>query len=257
MKNYLILSFALFFIFSCGKDEPTPTTNTNTGTSTIQTLNCDSISYSSTFTKGTLATNVSATLPYKGANGGTFSAISIASTGVTGLTASATAGTLANGNGKLTLKINGTPSSNGTANFSINLGGKTCTFSAIILNKLDTPNLVGNYTIYEIVDASYNNGFDTIIKSQINGTVTKKNANPLIYNLKQATRTPIPDWVAAFGQNMGDWDTDIKYSKDTFRIPDLAFFHGGVIYNKDSFKLTYSFGGYDGGYYVTQTWKRK
>ena len=257
MKNYLILSFTLLFILSCGKDEPTTTTNTNTGTSTIQTLNCDSITYSSAFTKGTLATNISATLPYKGANGGTFSAISIASTGVTGLTASAAAGTLANGNGKLTLKINGTPNSNGTANFSINLGGKTCTFSATVLTKLDTPNLVGNYTVYEIVDASFNNGKDTIIKSQINGVVTKVIQNPVTYNFKSATRTPSPDWVSAFSQDMSDWDTEIKYSKDTFRIPALAAFHGGIVYNKDSFYFSYSFGGNDGVYGVKQIWKRK
>lgn len=50
-------------------------------------------------------------IPYSGGNGGTYSSgTPIASTGVTGLTATLQSGTLANGNGFLTYYVSGTPS---------------------------------------------------------------------------------------------------------------------------------------------------
>jgi hypothetical protein len=77
-----------------------------------------------------------ATLPYTGGNGFAYSTgLPIVSTGVTGLTATLQAGTLANGSGDLLFIISGTPVSAGTANFSINFGGYSCSFG---LNVYDT-----------------------------------------------------------------------------------------------------------------------
>ncbi|SIR02411.1 hypothetical protein SAMN05880574_1561, partial [Chryseobacterium sp. RU37D] len=42
------------------------------------------------------------------------------------------AGTLANGSGSLAYTISGTPSSSGTANFTVNFGGQICTFSVSV-----------------------------------------------------------------------------------------------------------------------------
>ena len=53
----------------------------------------------------------------------------MASTGVTGLTATLAAGTLANGAGSVTYTITGTPASAGTATFAITLGGQSCSFT--------------------------------------------------------------------------------------------------------------------------------
>jgi hypothetical protein len=53
------------------------------------------------------------------------SAQSVSSTGVTGLTATLSAGTFASCS--LTYTISGTPASSGTASFALSIGGKTCT----------------------------------------------------------------------------------------------------------------------------------
>lgn len=97
----------------------------------VATLNCTSGTSTGTYTQGTVS-NGTKVINYTGGNGRPYGAISIASAGVTGLTATAPAGTLANGNGSITLNINGTPSSSGTATFTLNLGGQTCTFSVTV-----------------------------------------------------------------------------------------------------------------------------
>ncbi|CAA7196602.1 FISUMP domain-containing protein [Chryseobacterium potabilaquae] len=92
-------------------------------------LNCPGTSVE-TLTQGIAVSGVSAQVPYTGGDGTAYSAgTPIASTGVTGLTATLQAGTLANGNGLLTFAISGTPTSSGTASFSITFRGQTCSFN--------------------------------------------------------------------------------------------------------------------------------
>ncbi|CAA7390374.1 FISUMP domain-containing protein [Chryseobacterium fistulae] len=70
---------------------------------------------------------------YTSGNGASYSAQSIPSTGVTGLTATLNAGTLANGtSGNFVLIITGIPSTAGTASFTFTLEGQTCTFTRIV-----------------------------------------------------------------------------------------------------------------------------
>ncbi|CAA7196678.1 FISUMP domain-containing protein [Chryseobacterium potabilaquae] len=96
----------------------------------VTTLNCSGATHLGTLTPGTAASGVSTQIPYTGGNGSSYpSGAPIASTGVTGLTATLQAGTLANGNGALTYTITGTPSGAGTASFSISFGGHTCSFA--------------------------------------------------------------------------------------------------------------------------------
>jgi uncharacterized protein (TIGR02145 family) len=99
---------------------------------TITALNCGSATNNGTLTSGTAASGVSSSVPYTGGNGGTYSAQSVSSTGVTGLTASLAAGTLASGSGSLTYTITGTPSAAGTASFALSIGGQTCTLSRTV-----------------------------------------------------------------------------------------------------------------------------
>ena len=98
----------------------------------IQSINCSSPSHNGTLTAGTIANAVSSVLTYSGANGGSYLAQSIASTGVTGLTANLSAGSFGSGSGNLTFTISGTPSTYGTASFEINLAGKTCTLARTV-----------------------------------------------------------------------------------------------------------------------------
>jgi hypothetical protein len=88
-----------------------------------------------------------ATLSYTEGNSKSYSASSISSTGVTGLTATIEAGKFANGSGSITFSITGTPHSNkGVASFSINLGGIVCTLDCTISSKLR----IGGYGSYSI-----------------------------------------------------------------------------------------------------------
>ncbi len=100
----------------------------------ITTLSCGTATNFGTLTGGTTATGVSTSIPYTGGNGGYYLGVSIASTGITGLTATLTGGNFNVGTGSLVFVITGTPSSitGGTASFVVTIGGQTCTFTRIV-----------------------------------------------------------------------------------------------------------------------------
>jgi uncharacterized protein (TIGR02145 family) len=56
----------------------------------------------------------------------------VTSTGVTGLTATFSAGGFDSGAGSLSYSITGTPASGGTASFALNIGGQTCTLDVTV-----------------------------------------------------------------------------------------------------------------------------
>ena len=81
---------------------------------------------------GTLANNISVSIPYTGGNGLAYATQpGINSTGdVLNLVATLQAGTISNGTGgTLVLTITGTPSSSGNATFAFNFGGQSCLFT--------------------------------------------------------------------------------------------------------------------------------
>lgn len=131
-KINLVFSIGLFvgfFIIACNKSaDPTPTT----ASATITALTCTSTTFSATATAGTAFTGT-ATVPYTGGNAVAYSTgAGIASIGVTGLTATLSANTLANGAGNLIFAITGTPSAAGTATFAVSFGGQTCSFALTV-----------------------------------------------------------------------------------------------------------------------------
>jgi Fibrobacter succinogenes major domain (Fib_succ_major) len=101
----------------------------NIPSAALSTLNCVGATTTGTLTNGTAASGVSITIPYTGGNGGTYAAQAISSTGVLGLTANLSAGTLAVGAGNLLYTITGTPTTSGTASFAITVGGQSCSFT--------------------------------------------------------------------------------------------------------------------------------
>jgi uncharacterized protein (TIGR02145 family) len=139
------LLFALAFtsaLFSCQKETSTP--NTNTNDVSISGFDCSGVKFTGTLKKGEAASGVSAILTYTGGNAKTYLAKSYTSTGVTGLTASLLAGTLANGDGTLQFLISGTPTTVGSASFSIDFGGKTCAISLKVEDKTQSSGI--NFT---------------------------------------------------------------------------------------------------------------
>lgn len=131
MKYKMIMLAVLLISFAaCKKDKNS--SSSSSSTATITALSCSSTTFSATAYAST-AFSGTATVPYTGGSGATYSAGSaISSTGVTGLTATLQAGTLASGAGNLTYSISGTPSGAGTAAFAITFGGQSCSFSLTV-----------------------------------------------------------------------------------------------------------------------------
>jgi hypothetical protein len=98
----------------------------------ITGLSCSSAVHTDTLIAGLVATNVQTEISYSGGNGGLYSAQTITSTGVTGLTAILNSGYFANGNDTLIFSISGTPSGSGIATFTLNIGSQSCSFSRIV-----------------------------------------------------------------------------------------------------------------------------
>ena len=107
-------------------------TRTVVNLGTITALNCGSATNNGTLNAGSAATGVSSVIPYTGGNGGFHNGQTVNSTGVTGLTATLSAGVFANGSGNLTYTITGTPNTYGTASFALNIGGRTCTLTRTV-----------------------------------------------------------------------------------------------------------------------------
>jgi len=98
----------------------------------ITNLDCGNSLHLGTLVNGVVASSVSSRIPYTGGNGGGYTAQSVSSSGVTGLTGSITSGVLTNGNDSVTLSITGTPSHSGTASFTITIGGQNCTLTRVV-----------------------------------------------------------------------------------------------------------------------------
>jgi uncharacterized protein (TIGR02145 family) len=111
---------------------------------TITTLTCISVTNNGTLVSGVVASGVSSSIPYTGGNGGLHNGQTVASTGVTGLTATLLAGVFSNGSGNLTYIITGTPSSTGTASFVLVIGGQTCNLDRVVSSDLTIQYPVGS-----------------------------------------------------------------------------------------------------------------
>jgi uncharacterized protein (TIGR02145 family) len=104
----------------------------NAAAGTISALDCAGATTTGTLTAGAAAIGVSSLVPYTGGNGGFHNGQTVGSTGITGLTATLTAGTFASGSGNLSYAITGTPSGAGTASFALSIGGQGCTLNLTV-----------------------------------------------------------------------------------------------------------------------------
>lgn len=98
-------------------------------TGRVTSVDCESTTYTGNLTAGITASGVSCRIIYEGGSGGFYGTQSVASTGVTGLTASIKSGSFEIGSGSVTFIVTGTPSSAGMATFTFTIGGQTCTRS--------------------------------------------------------------------------------------------------------------------------------
>jgi hypothetical protein len=124
------------FTFTLGGQTCAFTRNVVIGNGSITALNCGIASRSGILNQGLQASGITISIAYSQGNGGAYSAQSISSTGVTGLTATLNAGTFNLGNGNLNFSITGTPASEGIANFPITIGGQTCVFTYTVFQPI-------------------------------------------------------------------------------------------------------------------------
>lgn len=101
----------------------------------IGSLNCAEVTNNGSLKIGVAASGVSSIITYNCGNGKNYNGQTLSSSGVTGLTATLSSGTLTNGTGTLTYIITGTPSNAGMASFSINIGGQSCSISRNITSE--------------------------------------------------------------------------------------------------------------------------
>lgn len=123
-----LLFFAALFIVNCNKgpgDNNTPPPPA----AAVTALDCSNPHISNIPIEDSAFTG-NVQVAYSGSNGASYPAgASIASTGVTGLTAKLNAGTLTTNNGFIVFSITGRADTTGNALFNISFGGQSCTFS--------------------------------------------------------------------------------------------------------------------------------
>ena len=179
------------FALNIGGQTCTLTRTVNPPAGTITALSCSTATNTGTLTQGIAATSVSSSVPYTGGNGGTYSAQTITSTGVTGLTANLSAGTLLSGAGSLTFTITGTPATSGTASFALIIGGQTCTLTRIVALP------VGIITALSCSNAT-NSGILTqgIAASSVSSSVPYTGGNGGTYTAQTITSTGVTGFTA-------------------------------------------------------------
>jgi hypothetical protein len=166
-KLFLLLASALLTaaVFIACKKSSNP--GGGSSSPTITTLNCAAVSFSAAATINTAYT-ATATVPYLGGNAVAYSAgTAISSTGVTGLTATLAAGTLASGAGNLSFTVSGTPTSSGTASFTLSFGGQTCNMSLTV-----NPSSGSSATITGLTCASVSYSATAVVNVAFTGAAT-------------------------------------------------------------------------------------
>ena len=167
------------------------TSNGGGNIGTITALNCNNSTNTGTLTVSTAASGVSSSVLYTGGNGGSYNSQAVSSSGVTGLTATLTAGNFTNGAGSLTYNITGTAATSGTANFYLSIGGQNCTLS------LTVNALVGSITA---LYCNYANSAGTLIEgsaaSAVSSTIIYSGGNGGTYNGQTISSTGVTGLTA-------------------------------------------------------------
>lgn len=121
---FSIALFVVFIFYSCKKKEAV--------VGKINSIECAAVTNNGELFKLNAAVDVFSTLPYKAQGEGKFQGLSVASTGVTGLTATLEDGEYS-GDGLFKINITGTPDATGIAEFNLDINGISCTLEREVL----------------------------------------------------------------------------------------------------------------------------
>jgi uncharacterized protein (TIGR02145 family) len=210
----------------------------------VSMLDCSSAVVSGSLVVGTSASGVSADVPYTGGNGAVYDTRAVTSTGITGLTATLSAGNLASGPGTLTYTITGTPSGTGTASFALSIGGQSCSLdvtvtSAPVCRAKVTATDFKDFMCYNLGAA--NTSADPFTPSwEINGGYwqwgrpAEAAPGPTGPGTGETNGNPISGWNTTYAAD-GSWDDGSKTANDPcpsgFRVPTKAQWDGVVANN--------------------------
>lgn len=137
----------------------------------VASLSCGNTVNNGALAGGIPASGVTTVVSYVGGNGGSYPSRTCNSTGVAGLSATLTAGTLAHGPGTLIFSITGTPLSSGTASFTIYIGGQSCVISMAVAQgswmginnaTCGAPNVLNSTKVYRSISDYDGNSYKTI-----------------------------------------------------------------------------------------------
>ncbi len=204
--------------------------------SAIGSLDCGGSSTTGALIPGQAASGVSVSVPYTCGDGSAHSGQTVTSTGVTGLTATLSAGNFATGSGALSYVITGTPSAVGTASFELNIGGYSCTIPVAVSNcyaKTDATTFK-NFMCHNLGAA--NTSADPFTPGwEINGgywqwgRVAEAAAGPVGPNAGDANDGTVSGWNTTNAPG-GSWSDISKTSNDPcpegYRVPTGAQLDG-------------------------------
>ena len=204
---------------------------------TIATLDCAGAVNNGTLASGTAAAGVSSIISYTGGNGNAHGGQIVASTGVTGLSATLAAGSFATGNGTVTYTITGTPSAAGTASFAITIGGQNCVLTRTVGNGGATVVLPGNPQAW----MRHNLGADTSLDPDvpvngIHGNYYQWGRAAIVASANSITG-PIVGWGNVLAPD-NSWRDAVKTGADPcpsgFRVPSSEQWNSMVNNNTTS-----------------------
>ncbi len=227
---------------------------------TISTLDCGGAGASGNLVSGQAADGIVVKVPYTGGTGSPHNGQTVASTGVTGLTATLAAGNFASGADSLAYAITGIPTGGGTAGFALNIGGQGCLLSLPVteaaptcwakVNATDTlffmcHNLAAANTSADPFEPSWeiNGGYWQWGRKGPDATqwLTANTVHfahgPTGPDSTQANRDTIAGWSTANAPT-GAWSDSTKTSEDPcpagFRVPGKAEWDGVLANNTTS-----------------------
>lgn len=117
---------------------------------TVTSLNFSSGNQLGGLIENQVASGVTVNIPYTGGNSGDYTSQSFLSTGVTGMTATLSSGTLANGSDSLLFTISGTPATSGSAVFAVSFGGQSGNLTVNVSSAAITFNYTGSVQSFTV-----------------------------------------------------------------------------------------------------------
>ena len=214
----------------------------------VSSLNCTGAISPSAVANVGIPFQTIATVQYADGDGSNYNLQEILSTGVLGLKAKLNAGTLVNGSGSLSYTIYGKALSEGTANFEINFGGQTCSFTIEVspssITSVDCSNVISSTTTFKAkvqnylsINVPYSGGntvayaTDTIQSTGITGLTAILNAGVLANGSGSLNYTitgkPDSTGTANFSINFGGQNCSFSIQVDSLKIGDS--WGGGIV----------------------------